>query len=126
MKPINKFLTLIVIIFGLFGSTFGIYKYLDRYALAEDMKQSIQMMKEQQQKELQIIKEKQEKDAKRLDYKILSDQFRDIQRQIWDIRKEFSNKKMDESNKQTIRNLDMEKDEIKAKMDILRKDAISK
>lgn len=122
MKRMTKLIASILAISAFFTMTFGVYKYLDRYALAEDMKQNIQMMKEQQQKELQGIKVRQEKEAKRLDYKILSDQFKAIQERIWTITDRFRNKKMDETTREELRSLEVSKTDTKDKLDVLQKE----
>lgn len=88
----------IIAVLTILGFTFGAYFYLDnRYALSEDVK-SIE---------------------KRLDYKIASDQLQSVQERIWQIEDRFQGNKMDPTTKEEIRNLEMQKEQLKYKTKVL-------
>ena len=93
---LKELITSITAILILFGMIFGVYKYIDtRYALAEEVK----------------------KVEKRLDYKILSDQYNAIQQRIWTIQDRFQKKPMDQTTTDELRKLEQGKGEIQNKMD---------
>lgn len=83
----------------LIGIIFGVYFYFEaRYAKAADVQQI----------------------EKRLDYKILKDQYFDIQQRIWLLTDRYGENPEDKTIKAELRSLEQEKDEIEKQLDTLR------
>ena len=97
---LTKLVASIIGLLTLFGFLFGAYQFFDnRYALSEEVK----------------------KVEKRLDYKILSDQYNAIQQREWTIQDRYQGKPVPQTTSEELRNLDQKKSEIKGKMDTLEK-----
>jgi hypothetical protein len=91
--------TLIVII----SACFSVYFYIDgHYAKCADVSQA---------------KEQVAQVSQRLDYKIVSDQYRAVQQRIWLIEDRFAAKKMDKTTKEEYQKLQTDKDDLKRQLD---------
>lgn len=114
----------VVGILAILGSFWAGVKYVDsRYALAQEVKKDLHEIKEKQEKEVQEIRKRQEQESKRLDYKILSDQYTEIDKRIYQIEQRYENKKMPETVKEEYNALKKRNLDKKKKLDIIEKDS---
>lgn len=123
MKKLYTKITLALAIIALFGAGWKTIVYLDQYfnttyALAQETKQSIQAIKQDQEQ----IKLKQEKESKRFDLKLLSDYLKSLNERIWQIRTKIENRRANPSDKKDLMDLEDEKIQTQKKMDILQQD----
>jgi len=97
----------IIAILTILGFAFGAWFYIDgKKADCEDVKK---------------VEETVKKVEKRLDYKILSDQLESTQERIYKIKDRYENKKMDETSKERLHELEQKKEELDRKMKTLEK-----
>jgi len=90
----------IITILTILGFAFGGYFYIEnRYALAQEL----------------------EKTKQRLEYKIISDQTQSIQDRIWKIIDRFQKKEMDDTTKEELRSLEVNKEKLNDKLKALEK-----
>jgi len=109
-------------IIAILGFSWKAVTYIDkRYANAQEVRKDVQKIEQKQEKDVQRIEQKQEKEAQRLDYKILSDQLERNQERIWKIEDRFEKKKMDETTKEELRLLELKKENVQKKLDVLEK-----
>lgn len=84
MKKIEPTVKALIAIITLIGIVFSIYFYMEkRYALAEDV----------------------QKLEQRLDYKITTDQLKDVQNRMWVLEDRYYKKEMSDSTKEEYRRL---------------------
>ena len=92
----KTFITILTIL----GFAFGAYFYIEnRYALSQEL----------------------EKTKQRLEYKIVGDQIQSIQDRIWKIIDRFQKKEMDETTKEELRSLEVNKEKLNDKLKALEK-----
>lgn len=100
---------ILAILCGLWQSGKYLSSYIDtRYALAQETK-----------KEIQDIKQTQSKESQRLDYKILSDQYNEIQKRIWQIEDRYPKATMPNTVNEEYRELKEKKEGTKKKIDVI-------
>ncbi len=91
----KNILSLIIALLTIIGITFGVYFYMEkRYALADELTKVTQ----------------------RLDEKIDSDRYNQIQDRIWKIQDRYRNKQMEDTVKEELRQLEKEKEELNNKI----------
>jgi len=95
----SKHIGLILGLLAIFGTSWGVWSYLGRYALCADLKAVEQ----------------------RLDYKIVSDQSQSIQQRIWTLEDRYKGRQMPPSVLEEYRKLLEEKKKAEYKMMMLEK-----
>lgn len=91
----NKLLSPCIALFTLMGLVFGAYFYIDaRYALSATVKQIEQ----------------------RLDYKIVSDQYNENQKRLWQIQDRYENQVIPHDVQEQIRELKQQQENLQWKM----------
>ena len=94
----------IVAFFGLIAIIWGAFSYLERYALCETTNKQFQMMEERQQKAIQYFDQKTDKMEKLFDLKLLNQELKSINEQIYQMEKNFG-----VSPKDPVKRADLEK-----------------
>ena len=99
----HNFFPIVLSIITIISITFGIYFHFEKkFALAEEVRRIEQ----------------------RLDYKIKSDIFNATQQRIWQIEDRFKNIPMDTTTAEELRKLQIEKEELKKELDVIRNQKI--
>ena len=109
-------LTIIGIIFGLLISCWGVFTYLERYALCETVDKVVQKIDRQ----MEMMEQKQNKQMEIMDYKLLALELKQVEEQIYQIEKNFGAVPKDPNKKADLERLKRRREEILMEQRVLK------
>ena len=114
---IEKLITIGVFI----GLIWGAFSYLDRFALCETTEKKFQMIEEAQKKQMEYFDQKTNKMEKYFDLKILAQELKLIEEQIYQIEKEFGVSPKSASKRADLEKLRRDRERIMNEMKAVQK-----
>ena len=111
----------VIAFFGLVAMIWGVFTYLERFALCETTNKQFEMMKQTQQKQMEYFDQKTEKMQQLFDYKLKDMELKSVEEQIYRIEKEFGTSPKDPTKKADLERLRREREKIMQEMKVLQK-----
>ena len=117
----NGKLITIGIFLGLIVSVWGAFSYLERFALCETTDKKFEMMEQRQQKQMEMLERKTNNMEKLFDLKILAQELKSVEEQIYRIEKEFGVSPRDSIRRADLEKLRRDRERIIQEMKLLQK-----
>jgi len=121
MKQIWKILTGIGTIFMLLLACWGVFTYLERYALGADVSQMNQKANEKMDKAIEMLDKKTDKMINYFDYKFLAAELKSIEERISEKEKEIAKNPNDLVKKAELENLKRQREQVIRDMTSIKK-----
>ena len=109
-------LVIIGLIFGLVATCYGVFTYLDRFALCETVDKVAQKF----EKAMEQMDIRQQKSMEIMDYKLLALELKQVEEQIYQIEKNFGSTPKDPAKKADLERLKRRREEILIEQRVLK------
>lgn len=109
-------LLVIGLIFGLIATCYGVFTYLERFALCENVDKVTQKF----EKAMELMDIRQQKSMEIMDYKLLALELKQVEEQIYQIEKNFGAAPKDPVKKADLERLKRRREEILIEQKILK------